>query len=96
MRITTRHLNELAESLNQQLEEKGSLLRIEIGGRNGYQAADCYRVDESGKRIGSGIERNIGCGTPREVCNYCKQWFWIELNHVQEQKIKSLESMLTK
>jgi hypothetical protein len=48
------------------LEDGGYSVRLTTGGRNGYQAVDEYNVFPDGSRNGSGVNRNICCGTSRE------------------------------
>ncbi len=72
MRFGPRQLEESIEEYNSTLAQKGILIRFVSGGRNGYQAADEYSVDESGKRIGSGVNRNVACGSSREVSQACQ------------------------
>ena len=74
-------------SANATLERHGSLIRTEQGGRNGYQAADEYSVDTDGLRTSSGVNRNIGCGTSREVAIYVSQWLASELARLLDAKI---------
>ncbi len=65
-RFTVRRLREDIEGLNDWLAYHGSLIRFETGGRNGYQAVDEYSVDADGARVGSGVNRNVCCGTSNE------------------------------
>jgi hypothetical protein len=59
-------------SFNLAMANDGCSKRFEVSGRNGYQAVDEYSVDSLGDRIGSGVDRNVGCGTAREVYHYCE------------------------
>jgi hypothetical protein len=77
MRFGPKQLEESVQRYNEAMAADGVLKRFVVGGRNGYQAADEYTVDADGNRIGSGVDRNVGCGTSREVDRYC------EIRHYQ-------------
>jgi len=64
-RFTISDLRAKIADCNTQLEPIG--YKIREGGRNGYQAADLYKIGG-----GSGCLRNVGCGTSREVAQYCE------------------------
>lgn len=64
MRFTVKDLRSVIADINVLLE--GSPIRLIVGGRNGCQAVDEYPVDTDGNRIGSGINRNVCCGTSKE------------------------------
>lgn len=85
-RYTAKALANQIEMINGWLENGGSLIRFETGGRNGYNAVDEYSVDEDGKRIGSGVNRNVGCGTPRECAGYAEQAYYNEIARLQREK----------
>lgn len=65
-RYTVTTLRDDISKVNGWLESDGSTLRLTCGGRNGYQAIDEFSVDSDGMRIGSGVNRNVCCGTSRE------------------------------
>jgi hypothetical protein len=65
-RYTVRTLCDELTRINGYLESEGIPARFEHGGRNGYQAVDEYTVDADGKRQGSGVDRNVCCGSSRE------------------------------
>jgi hypothetical protein len=65
-RVTIARLRTVIADINGWLEEGGFSVRLEEGGRNGYQAVDEYSVWPSGARHGSGVNCNIQCGTARE------------------------------
>lgn len=70
-RITPTDLRKTVDKINEYLKTDGIPLRFEREGRNNYQAVDEYKVHADGSRDGSGCNRNIGCGTSREVIAYC-------------------------
>ena len=82
MQCTAKRLAERIETINDRLKNDGSLIRFESGGRNGYSAVDEYSVDSDGKRVGSGYNRNIGCGTPIECIRYAEQAYSNEVVRV--------------
>lgn len=65
-RVTVARLREAIVEINDWLENGGFSVRLETGGRNGYQAVDEYSVWPSGRRRGSGINCNVCCGTAHE------------------------------
>jgi hypothetical protein len=65
-RVTIATLRDAVDEINGWLEEGGFSVRLETGGRNGYQAVDEYSVWPSGARHGSGVNYNVCCGTSRE------------------------------
>ena len=65
-RYTVCALRDNVDKINGWLKDGGYTTRLEAGGRNGYQAIDEYSVDADGDRIGSGVNRNVCCGTSRE------------------------------
>jgi hypothetical protein len=71
-RYTAKQLEKYIDQVNVWLESAGSTIRFETGGRNGYDAVDEYSVDADGVRIGSGVNRNVGCGTPKECSDYAE------------------------
>ncbi len=85
-RYTAKALAEQIETINGWLKDAGSLIRFETGGRNGYNAVDEYSVDADGNRIGSGVNRNIGCGTPRECAEYAETAYSNEYRKLERQK----------
>lgn len=72
MRFTVKDLEENVKHYNQIMAADGVMKRFIVSGRNGYQAADEYPVDGNGDRIGTHVDRNVGCGTSREVNAYCE------------------------
>ena len=72
MRFTIKSLRQAIVDINECLENDGSSIRLEEGGRNGYQAVDEYSVDADGNRLGSGVNRNVCCGSSRECA--CASW----------------------
>jgi len=77
-RYTPKRLDEDINKINGWLEDCGSTRRLESQGRNGYQAIDQFSVDESGKRVGSWIDRNIRCGTSRECHEAALEFYHAE------------------
>jgi hypothetical protein len=65
-RFTITDLRADLAKINGWMEEHGWSERLEESGRNGYQAVDEYSVDDDGNRIGSGVNRNVCCGSSRE------------------------------
>lgn len=76
MKYTERVLRAAIRDINDNLELYKCSLRLEYGGRNGYQAVDEYSVYPDGTRNGSGVNRNICCGTPRECGNAAWEWYY--------------------
>ena len=68
-RFTITDLRRAIVKINGWMKEEGWPERFIEQGRNGYQAVDEYSVDADDNRIGSGVNRNICCGTSRE-CGY--------------------------
>ena len=85
-RYTTKRLAERIETINSWLEADGSLIRFEEQGRNGYNAVDEYSVNSDGDRVGSGCNRNVGCGTPRECAGYAEQAYSDEVARIRREK----------
>ena len=65
-RFTITDLRRDIVKINGWMEEHGWPERLVAGGRNGYQAVDEFSVDADGNRIGSGVNRNVCCGSSRE------------------------------
>jgi hypothetical protein len=65
-RVTIATLRASIVTINDWLEKAGHSVRLEEGGRNGYQAVDEYSVHADGSRKGSGCNRNVCCGSSRE------------------------------
>jgi hypothetical protein len=65
-RFTVVDLRADLSKINGWMEEHGWSERLEEGGRNGYQAVDEYSVHPDGSRNGSGVNRNVECGSARE------------------------------
>ena len=91
-RFTVRDLRDTVQKVNGWLESDGSLIRFEAGGRNGYQAVDEYSVDENGKRVGSGCNRNVACGTSRECADYTEAAYSNEYRTLISRKAAALEA----
>jgi hypothetical protein len=72
MRFTIKSLRSAIEAINDCLEGDGSSIRLEERGRYGYQAVDEYSVDADGNRMGSGVNRNVCCGSSKECA--CASW----------------------
>jgi hypothetical protein len=77
-RFTAKDLESEVARMNDILFRANSPNRFECGGRNGYQAVDEYSVNPDGSRKGSGIDRNVGCGTSRE----CSRYAWQRLSEI--------------
>lgn len=65
-RITVVTLRGSIAEINAWLEDGSYSVRLETGGRNGYQAVDEYSVWPDGSRNGSGVNRTVCCGSSRE------------------------------
>ena len=65
-RFTIKNLREDITDINDLFAGDGFSIRYEVGARNGYQAVDEYSVYPDGSRNGSGVNRNICCGSSRE------------------------------
>jgi hypothetical protein len=65
-RFTVVDLRSDIAKINGWLESEGAPFRLETGGRNGYQAVDEYPVDSAGSRIGTGVNRNVECGSSKD------------------------------
>ena len=79
---------------NVYLKKEGSNRRLERGGRNNYQAVDVYTVDSDGKRIGSGVDNNVCCGTSRECGEAVEQFYSNECCRLTLLKVERLEQEL--
>lgn len=66
-RFTIKDLREGIGKLNLYLADAGALVRFEVGGAYGYQEVYKYKVNATGKRLGSGVNGMIGSGSPRET-----------------------------
>lgn len=77
-RFTVKDLDAEVQRMNGMLAQANSPKRFERGGRNGYQAIDEFSVNPDGSRVGSGIDRNVGCGTSRE----CSRYAWERLSEL--------------
>ncbi len=93
-RYTEKALAEQIETINGWLENEGSLNRFEAGGRNGSSAVDEYSVDSDGKRIGSGVRRNVGCGTPRECAEYAETAYSNEYRTIASRELSKLRAAI--
>ena len=65
-RYTITQLRADVDRFNGYLLDEGIDTRLQVGGRNGYQAVDEYSVDANGDRTGSHVNCNVCCGTSRE------------------------------
>ncbi len=74
-RYTVKDLRGDLERINAALPDG---LRMQEGGRNGYQAVDLY--DAAGSCL-----RNVGCGTARECMGYAYQ----EAHNIAQRKAES-------
>ncbi|MHC4705123.1 MAG: hypothetical protein ACYTFQ_31625 [Planctomycetota bacterium] len=74
-RYTVRNLRDDIDRINDWCYYDNIPLRLEVGGRNGYQAVDEYPVDADGKRIGTGVNRNVECGSSRECSHAAFAWY---------------------
>lgn len=88
-RYTEKTLGEYVEKVNGWLAEDGFETRLEHSPRNGYQAIDEYSVDDKGERIGSGVNRNIECGSPRECGDAAREYYNREYGKQRERKNKA-------
>lgn len=87
MRYTKNRLQEDIDKINGWLKDDGSTVRLEAGGRNGYTAVDQYSVDSDCNRIGSGVDRNVCCGSPRECCDAAHDVYNIEYRKIKNRHI---------
>jgi len=90
-RYTVTSLRDDINGLNIWLEECGSSIRLECGGRNGYQAVDEYSVDNDGKRIGSGVNCTVCCGSSRECYDAAMSHYYGERHRIDRARIDELE-----
>jgi hypothetical protein len=74
-RVTVVTLRAAIAEINGWLRDRGLSVRLETSGRNNYQAVDEYSVNADGSPCGSGVDRNICCGTSRE-CVSAAYDFW--------------------
>jgi len=88
-RYTITTLRNEIETINQSLLDIGSLKRLEISPRNGYQAVDIYSVDTDGNRPNSGVDRNLECGSSRECGESSWSWYYSEANRIEREQLKS-------
>ena len=91
-RYTVAKLEARIERINEWLESDGSMIRMEVGGRNGYTAIDEYSVDADGNRIGSGCNRNVGCGSPRECSEYAETAYSNEYRTIANKELEKLRA----
>lgn len=69
-RITRKNVEERVANVNRRMEERGSLIRYQAEGRNGYIGLDRIRVDAP--RLGQlgerwSVQSTVTVGTKREV-----------------------------
>lgn len=74
--------------INGWLESDGSTIRLIEQGRNGYQAVDEYSVDVDGNRIGSGVNRNVCCGSSRECYDAAVSHYYVESNRLLRARLE--------
>ena len=92
-RYTVATLRTAIAKINDSLLREGSDTLLDQGGRNGYQAVDEYSVDSDGNRIGSGITRNICCGTSRECGDAAWSYYDTKVNQM-ENKVKFADAVV--
>ena len=73
-RFTITDLRVAVKKINEWCAEDGIPFRLIEQGRNGYQAIDEYSTELDGRRIGSGVNRNVCCGTSRECADAAHMW----------------------
>ena len=78
-RFTVKDLCEAVEEYNRRMLEEGARIQFHVAGRNGYQAVDEYKTDGKGKWLSTRC-LNVGCGTSREVNEYCNTRFYQIIN----------------
>jgi hypothetical protein len=91
-RYTKGDLKARVEKINRWLDELTSTIRFEVGGRNGYTAVDQYSIHADGSRIGSGCDRNVGCGTPRECAEYAEDAYSTEYRILNGRETAALRA----
>lgn len=92
-RFTDKRLKAEIDEINENLAEKGALIRFEWKPRNGYSACDEYDVDSEGNRSHSG-SRNVGCGSPREVNTFAWERYYQIVNGMERlREIEKLEQL---
>ena len=89
-RCTPKQLEHEVTRINGLLAEMGVDTRVESHGRNGYQAVDEYSVDTHGNRIGSGVNRNVCCGTSRECGDAIDHYYAAKRIAVLEAKLSEV------
>lgn len=90
-RVTVKTLRYVVAEINDCLARDGIRERLEVGGRNGYQAVDEYTVDADGKRIGSWVNRTVCTGTSRQ----CIEGAWAHCNALTVNALRSKLNALT-
>ena len=89
MRYTIKSLRRDIDKINEWLADDGSTIRLIEQGRNGYQAVDEYSVDADGNRIGSGVNRNVCCGSSRECYFEAISHYRVECNRLLRAKLEN-------
>ena len=74
-RYTISNLRTDVAKINDWCKSDGIPVRLIEQGRNGYQAIDEYPVDADGNREGTGVNRNVCCGTSRECAHEAEAWY---------------------
>ena len=85
MRVTVKVLRDAIYDINEFFKVKGFSVRLECGGRNGYQAVDEYSVHPDGTRKGSGVDRNVCCGSSRECTHAAWERYYEIVNRAYEK-----------
>jgi len=86
-RYTITTLRADVAKINGWAADDGLSVRLEIGGRYGYQAIDEYPVNADGEREGTCINRNVECGSSRECGFAAYKWYnnWVQLKRATKR-----------
>jgi len=87
-RFTISNLRADIAKINGYLLEEGSDTLLVEQGRNNYQGVDEYPIDAQGNRIGSGVNRNVCCGTPRECSDAAWSYYDTKFNALRRAKLE--------
>lgn len=81
-RITRQNVEDRVENVNRRMESRGSSVRYQVEGRNGYIGLDRYTRDPDatinlpdsvpGRGYGWVCMSNVMCGTKREVADFLR------------------------
>ena len=74
-RYTVCDLRQDVAKVNDWAEKDGFPVRLECGGRNGYQAVDEYPVNVDGARVGSGVNRTVQTGSSKDCGFAALDWY---------------------